>query len=484
MESRREENKNFTMARTIAEAVGRLGGRTFFVGGYVRDRLMAERGIIPEPYEKENMDINIDIDIEIHGILPEQLEQILDDLGGYTEMGKSFGIYGLKGCSLDIAMPRKETATGRGHRDFQVYVDPFLGPAKAARRRDFTVNAMMEDVLTGEIVDPYGGQQDLESVILRHVDSSSFTEDPLRVLRAAQFAARFDFTVAPETVELCKTMDLMALPSERVFGELEKALLKADRPSVFFQVLREMGQLSDWFPELLALIGVAQSPVHHPEGDVWNHTMLVLDQAARLRHGAKYAGSALSPSWALGFMLAALCHDLGKAVTTAAGEDGRIHALGHETKGIEIAQEFMGRITGNKKLTAYVKNMVLLHMKPNMLAGAGSKEKSTNKMYDQSKDPEGLLLLARADNLGRTGAVINEAYETFLYDRLCRYREIMARPYVKGEDLVKVGMKPGPAFKECLAYAHKLRLAGIPKEEALRQTMAYGASGFCQKKKR
>ena len=492
------ENRNFIMAHTIAEAVARLGGRTFFVGGYVRDRIMAEETArqtgaeaaagseLDGTTEYKHMDkeSGIDIDIEIHGILPEQLEQILDDLGGRTEMGKSFGIYGLKGCSLDIAMPRKETATGRGHRDFQVYVDPFLGPAKAARRRDFTVNAMMEDVLTGEVVDPYGGQQDLESGILRHVDSSSFIEDPLRVLRGAQFAARFDFTVATETVELCRTMDLTALPSERVFGELEKALLKAARPSVFFQVLREMDQLSDWFPELSALMGVEQSPVHHPEGDVWNHTMMVLDQAAKLRDGAKYAGSALSSSSALGFMLAALCHDLGKAVTTAAGEDGRIHALGHETKGIEIAEGFMGRITGNRKLTAYVKNMIWLHMKPNMLAGAMSKEKSTNKMFDQSQDPEGLLLLARADNLGRTDAVINEAYETFLYDRLCRYREIMDRPFVKGEDLVKEGMKPGPAFKECLAYAHKLRLAGIPKEEALRQTMAYGASGFCQKKKR
>ena len=487
------ENKDFIMARAIAEAVGTLGGRTFFVGGYVRDRRMAERkagqtGAAAEAGADaagttENKIVNKDIDIEIHGVRQERLEQILDDLGGHTEMGKSFGIYGLKGCSLDIAMPRKETATGWGHRDFQVYVDPFLGPAKAARRRDFTVNAMMEDVLTGEIVDPYGGQQDLESGILRHVDSSSFIEDPLRVLRGAQFAARFGFRVAPETVELCRTMDLLALPPERIFGELEKALLKADRPSVFFQVLREMDQLSDWFPEISALMGVEQSPVHHPEGDVWNHTMLVLDQTAHLRHGAKYAGSAFSPSSTLGFMLAALCHDLGKAVTTAVGKDGKIHAFQHETEGIGLAENFMERITGNKKLTAYVKNMVRLHMKPNMAAGARSKQKSTNKMFDQSADPEGLLLLARADNLGRTGAVINEEYEAFLYERLCWYREIMARPFVKGEDLVKAGMKPGPAFSEILDYAHKLRLAGIPKDEALRQTLAFGASGFCQKKK-
>lgn len=499
------KNKDFTMARTIAEEVRKLGGRTFFVGGYVRDQLLAEQkagteaaqedgpeaaqkaGTVTEA-ERNNMAAatdrgtdtdmaaapDIDIDIEVHGILPEQLRQILDELGGRTEIGRSFGIYGLKGCALDIAMPRKETATGRGHRDFEVYVDPYLGPARAARRRDFTVNAMMEDVLTGEIVDPYGGQQDLKNSVLRHVDSHSFAEDPLRVLRGAQFAARFGFSIAPETVELCSAMDLTVLPPERIFGELEKALLKAGRPSVFFQSLREMKQLDTWFPELAALIGVEQSPVHHPEGDVWNHTMLVTDQAALLRHGAKYAGAALSPSSDIGFMLAALCHDLGKAVTTGAGEDGRIHAFGHETEGIRIAETFMKRITGNKRLTAYVTNMVRLHMKPNTVAGARSKEKSTSRMFDQSADPEGLLLLARVDNLGRAGAVINEDYENFLYDRLCRYREVMSRPFVRGEDLMKAGMKPGPEFSEMLAYAHKLRLAGIPKEEALRQTLALG----------
>ena len=253
---------------------------------------------------------------------------------------------------------------------------------------------------------------------------------------------------------------------------------------MFFQVLREMDQLADWFAEIGDLIGVEQSPVHHPEGDVWNHTMLVLDQAARLRSGAKYAASVLSPSSAAGFMLAALCHDLGKAVTTAIGNDGRIHAFQHETRGIGIAETFLKRITGNKKLTAYVKNMVWLHMKPNMAAGAGSKKKSTSRMFDQSADPEGLLLLARADHLGRTGAVINEEYEAFLYARLCWYREVMDRPFVRGEDLIRAGMKPGAEFSEMLAYAHKLRLAGIPKEEALRETIACGRKGFCQKKKK
>ena len=182
------KNKNLMMAEKIAASVSEAGGSTYYVGGYVRDKLL---GID-----------NKDSDIEIHGISPETLADILDSLGKRTEMGASFGIYGLRGYDLDIAMPRKEEATGRGHKDFAVYVDPYLGTYKAALRRDFTMNALMQDVLTGKVVDHFGGVADLHKGVLRHVNSKTFVEDPLRVLRAAQFAARFDFTLAPETVNL------------------------------------------------------------------------------------------------------------------------------------------------------------------------------------------------------------------------------------------------------------------------------------------
>lgn len=457
------KDKDFFMARRVAEAVDAAGGRTFYVGGFVRDRLLGQ--------------VNTDIDIEVHGIEPAALETILDSLGGCTTMGASFGIYGLAGSGLDIAMPRREEATGRGHRDFQVYVDPFLGTEKAARRRDFTMNAMMEDVLTGEIVDHFGGRDDLRTGVLRHVDSDTFGDDPLRVLRAAQFAARFDLRIDAETVEICRNMDLTTLASERIMGELEKALLKADRPSVFFETLREMNQLKDWFPELEALIGIEQSPVHHPEGDVWNHTMLVLDQAAALRGGAAYpypdGRGTLTPESELAFMLSALCHDLGKAVTTETGEDGRIHALGHELAGVEIADRFIKRLTANRKLRQYVENMTELHMKPNILAGAKAKVKSTNKLFDESADPEGLILLARADYTGRQEREPNAEYEEYLWQRLAEYRRMMELPYVQGEDLIAAGLKPGPGFSEVLAYAYKLRLAGVEKESALKQTLAF-----------
>ena len=443
------QDQNRQMAQRIAGMVARQGGRVFYVGGLVRDKLLGRE--------------NKDVDIEVHGVTPEALEGILDSLGERTQMGASFGVYGLKHYDLDIAMPRREQATGSGHRDFAVFVDPFLGTQKAAQRRDFTMNALMEDVLTGEIVDHFGGQEDLTRGIVRHVNDVTFAEDPLRVLRAAQFAARFGFSVAEETISLCARMDLTALAGERILGELEKALLKAPRPSVFFEVLRQMGQLGCWFPEVEALIGIPQEPQFHPEGDVWNHTMLVLDQAAKLREQAKEP---------LGLMLAALCHDLGKQMAIQ-NDHGRIRALGHEEAGLPLTEAFLSRITQEKKLHRYVANMVELHMRPNIMAAQRSSRKSFCKLFDRSLCPEDLILLAKADALGR---LIRQDYtptEVYLQEKLNAFHEIMSRPYVQGADLIAAGFAPGKDFSEALAYAHKMRLAGVKKEDALRQTAAY-----------
>ncbi|MBQ1907091.1 MAG: tRNA nucleotidyltransferase, partial [Firmicutes bacterium] len=251
-----------SLAAEIASRVSERGGRAYYVGGFVRDAVLGIE--------------NKDIDIEVHGIEPADLFSLLSELGEPLSYGSSFGIYSVKGSGIDVALPRTERATGRGHRDFEVFCDPYLGPEKAARRRDFTMNALMKDVLSGEILDFFGGMEDIRRGIIRHVDDRSFAEDPLRVLRAAQFAARFGFKVAPETVRLCSRMDLTALSRERVEGEMRKALEKAEKPSVFFEFLRETGQLGFWFPELEALIGVEQDPRFHPEGDVWVHSMEVL----------------------------------------------------------------------------------------------------------------------------------------------------------------------------------------------------------------
>ena len=441
--------KDLLTAEKVARLAEAAGGRAYYVGGFVRDGLLGIE--------------NKDVDVEVHGVAAGRLFELLKEIGEPLSYGSEFGIYSLKGSRVDVALPRSERATGRGHRDFEVFTDPFLGTEKAAKRRDFTVNAMMRDILSGELIDHFGGLDDLAAGVLRHVDDDSFSEDPLRVLRAAQFAARFGFSIAPETVSLCRSMDVSALSRERVEEELRKALLKADKPSVFFESLAEMEQLDCWFPEILALRGVEQDPRFHPEGDVWVHTMQVLDRAAELREktSAPYA-----------FMLLALLHDIGKPAVTQI-IDGRIHAYGHESAGLEAAEAFLGRITGDRSVKSYVINMIPLHMKPNMEAFSRASVKSTNRMFDAAAAPEDLIYFAIADRPVMSGDVPFTGDTGFLFERLKIYEDTMARPFVSGKDLLELGFEPGEYFSEALAYAHKLRLAGIEKESALKQTAAY-----------
>ena len=418
------------IAKQIAKYVNEAGGRTFYVGGFVRDKIMGiDSG---------------DVDIEVHGIEPDQLFAILSKVGEPLSFGKSFGVYSLKGENIDIAMPRTERAIGSGHKDFEVDVDPHIGTLKAAKRRDFTINALMQDVLTGEIIDHFGGLRDMEDHIIRHVDDDSFGEDPLRVLRGAQFAARFDFAIADETVEICKTIDLGTLSRERIEGEMKKALLKADKPSIFFESLRKMNQLDVWFPELKQLIGLIQDPIYHPEGDVWVHTMEVIDRAAKYREDASEPYS---------FMLLCLTHDFGKM--------------------LPIIETFLKRLTGEKDVIEYVLNMVPLHMRPNVAAYSKPSLKSTNKLFDAAVAPKDLIYFAATDRPLFAGTESFSGDMDFLFERLRKYEETMAKPYVMGRDLIEAGLKPGEDFGEILAHAHKLRLAGIDKDSALKQTLAY-----------
>ena len=442
------------MAERLAKEVKKHGGTAYYVGGYVRDYLL-------------NLE-NKDIDIEIHGVEVSVLKEILDSLGERISMGESFGIFGLRGYGVDVALPRKEKAVGKGHRDFETFTDPMIGTYGAAKRRDFTINALMMDVLTGEIIDHFGGREDLEKRILRHVSTETFPEDALRVLRGAQFAARFHCTFAPETVVLCKTMSLSDLSHERVWEELRKALLKADKPSSFFRSLREMNQLKTWFPEVEKLIGVKQNPVYHAEGDVFSHTMMVLDEAA------KYRDEASDP---FGFMLTALCHDFGKTICTEVIK-GKICSYNHETKGLPLVECFLKRLTNESKRIEYVLNLTEFHMRPNALASFGSSEKATNKMFDSVFCARDLVYFAKSDHFGRITSAENSFHEEFLWERLHIYEDLMKKPCVMGRDLTEAGLKPGPYFSELLEYAHKLHLAGMEKNEALKQTVAYARKKF------
>ena len=438
--------KDIIIAREVAQKVSDAGGRAYFVGGFVRDEILGTE--------------NKDIDIEVHGIGAHKLREILSASGDILEMGEAFGIFSLKGTDIDVAMPRSERATGRGHRDFDVSVDPYIGTKKAAERRDFTVNSLMKDVLTGEIIDHFGGLKDIENKVLRHVNDVTFPEDPLRVLRLAQFSARFGFTPAEETVSICRKTDVSALSPERVEGELKKALLKSDKPSVFFEVLNTTDALDFFFPEIKALRGIAQNPLYHPEGDVWVHTMQVLDRAVKYRNAV---------SEPFPFMLSALFHDLGKIKATQV-INGVIHAYNHEALGLPIVKAALSRFTKENAVIEYVLNMTKYHMKPGIMARAGSSQKSFNKLFDESISPSDLICLSLSDE-GKEDSAVKE----LLSEKLTVFEKIMSRPFVQGRDLIEAGLTPGRDFSEILAYAHKLRLAGIEKESALRQTLSYAA---------
>ena len=249
---------------------------------------------------------------------------------------------------------------------------------------------------------------------------------------------------------------------EQIEMSLRTILLDTDQPSLFFQALRKSDTLDRWFGELKDLIGVQQNPVYHAEGDVWNHTMMVLDQGAKLRERA---------SDPYGFMLAALTHDFGKAVCTEE-KNGVLHAYRHEILGLPIAKRCLKRLDIAPERIAYVLNLVELHMKPNTMAKANSKERSTTRLFDDAIDPDGLLCIALADDRGRITSTPGTGTEAFLNERLALYRELMARPHVTERDLADAEL-PSQQFPTLLEFAHKLRLAGVDKENALKQTLGH-----------
>ncbi|HEX9960145.1 MAG TPA: HDIG domain-containing protein, partial [Pyrinomonadaceae bacterium] len=329
----------------LAEIIEASGGRAMLVGGCVRDELM---GVEPK-----------DWDVEVYGVEPSKLREILDSFGRVDAVGEAFTVYKI-GQDLDVAIPRRERKVGRGHKGFVIEGDPRMTFAEAAKRRDFTINAILKDALTGEIIDAYGGRKDIENKILRVVSKETFAEDSLRVLRGAQFAARFEFEIDAETIEICRKIDLTDLPKERVWGELEKILLQAEKPSVGLKRLYDLNAVEQLFPELKSLVGVPQQPEWHPEGDVDVHTLMVADEARKLIDDLPYAKK-------VAVMLGALCHDFGKPPTTKFF-DGKWRSHGHDEAGVEPTLSFLDKL-GIFTLDGYdvrgqVVQLVRYHLKP------------------------------------------------------------------------------------------------------------------------
>jgi tRNA nucleotidyltransferase (CCA-adding enzyme) len=430
-------------AQEIAKRVQAEQGRVFIVGGWVRDRLLA----LP----------NKDVDLEVYGIPIDRLERLLESVGSVNTVGESFTVYKVEG--VDVSVPRRESKIGRGHRAFHVTGDPFMSEAEAARRRDFTINAMLMDPLTEEIIDPYNGREDLlQHKILRAVDPDTFVEDSLRVLRGVQFAARFGLEMDAATKDLCRNIALDDLPAERIWGEIEKLLLLARRPSIGFALALDLGVIDQLFPELKALVGCPQEPEWHPEGDVWVHTLMVIDEARTRIDG-------LERPQQIAIMLGAVVHDVGKPPTTAF-IDGRIRSIDHEQAGVAPATALLDRLNvhsiGGFDVRHQVLGMVAHHLKPHSFSKA--REPVGDGAYRrlaQKVDLELLARLALSDCHGRTGGFDCSAIDAFLARaRALGVEHAAPEPIVKGRHLIELGVRPGPRMGEILKHVYEQQLDG------------------------
>jgi len=434
-------------------------GRPRIVGGAVRDWLL---GLEAK-----------DLDIEVGGASFEDLLRVLGPKGSTDVVGRSFGVIKLRlpsGTEYDIALPRRESKTGAGHRGFKVDPDPLLSDAEAAARRDFTINAIAWDPLDGRLIDPHGGETDLRARRLRHT-GPAFVEDPLRVLRAMQFAARFDLTLAPETADLCRSIapTFAELPVERVWHEWEKWAEKSATPSRGLRVLAETGWLAH-FPEIASLAGCPQDPEWHPEGDVFTHTGHCCDALARDPEWL-----AASPRRRRLLMFAVLLHDVGKPACTRQEEkNGRLRwtSPGHEPAGVAPAESFLARIGAPHDHAPAVTPLVANHMVhhhggPDGL-GANALRRLARRLHPATladlaavmrADARGRPPLSGADSLPLIERLLSRAAELALSDAA-------PRPILLGRHLIAAGMKPGPEFKRLLDAAFEAQLDGAFADES------------------
>jgi tRNA nucleotidyltransferase (CCA-adding enzyme) len=441
--------------RAIAETIRGAGGRALVVGGWTRDRLMHRP--------------SKDVDVEVFGVAQEQLPLLLHTIGRIEPVGQAFPVYkviGGDGFDIDVALPRRESKQGRGHKAFRVEGDPSMTLVEAARRRDFTINAIAWDPLTEEYEDPVGGRADLERRVLRAVDLTTFGDDSLRVLRALQFSARFEFTLDEETADVCRKIPLDDLPAERIWGEIEKLLLHAHRPSIGLALGLELGTIDALFPELKALVACPQEPEWHPEGDVWTHTLMVVDQARALN-------SDLDRRRLITVMLGALAHDLGKPPTTRM-IDGRIRSLDHEQAGVAPATRLLDRLNVHSidgfPVREQVLGLVAHHLKPGMFFKAGNVSDGAFRRLAAKVDMELLARVARADCLGRTGTFDCSAMDWFIdRARALGVQEHSPAPLLLGRHVLALGVAPGPRVGEILSAVYEQQLDGdvITLEDAI-----------------
>lgn len=432
----------------ILKDLQKIGATPILVGGSVRDYFL-------------NIPIK-DYDIEIFGINSlEIIQNCLQKYGSVKLVGKSFGVLTLRvnEYDFDFALPRTEKKVGNTHQDFEIITNANLSFKEAALRRDFTINAIGYNFSTKEFLDPFDGIKDLKNRTIKHIDDKTFIEDSLRVYRAVGFASRFDFKIEEKTKELCKQIvfknELEYLPKERIYEEFKKLFLKSSKPSIAFELMRELGVLK-YFSELELLINCIQEPEYHPEGDVWIHTMMCLDEMARILKEEKIEDEYRK----LYLFYGILCHDFGKPFCTK-GINGKITSFKHESLGIEPTISFLSKLTNEKKFIEIVCSLVKNHLTPFQLYLAESSLKAIKRL-SLKVNIEDLCFVCLADCLGRT--ILDKekcskatSWLLFKAKELDIHNEPI-KPMIQGRDLIKLGFKPSNKFKEILEFAFDLQL--------------------------
>ena len=423
-------------------------GRAFLVGGCVRDWLLGA--------------VNKDFDIEVFGCGYQQLAEALAGWGRTDLVGRSFGVVKLttrSGPTFDFSIPRRDSKVAPGHKGFEVSFDAGIAPRDAAARRDFTINALMFDLRRGEVLDFFGGQNDLRERVLRHT-SEAFVEDPLRVLRGMQFAARFGLRPAPETIELCRRIkgSYPELAVERVREEWFKWAARSTLPSAGLRFLEASAWL-EHFPEINALRGVPQDAEWHPEGDVFTHTCHCLDALVTL------------PAWQRAdhetrvvYALAVLAHDFGKATTThEALRDGRTRIVspGHEEAGGPLAGSFLERINAPLAVRQRVLPLVTNHLAHLQTITDRAVRRLARRL--EPENIEGLVVIITADQFGRPPKpreVSDGLRELEARAQSLQLESSAPKPIVMGRHLIELGFAPGKSFGEILDGAFEAQLEG------------------------
>lgn len=433
----------------VLAVIRSAGGRPMLVGGFVRDLIMDQAAA------------SKDIDVEVYGLTFAALTEALGRAGRVDEVGKSYGVLKIRAgdTDLDVNVPRRERKIGTGHRGFDITPDMSLDYREASARRDFTMNAILLDPEAGTVIDCHGGVDDIAAGVLRHT-SAAFAEDPLRVLRAVQFAARYGFRLAPETADLCRQLagSYAELPVERVWCEVEKIGTRGKNITAALTALAATGWESH-FPQLAALHGVEQDPEWHPEGDVHVHSGLAADQAARL---ADETGLTGADRFAV--VMAALVHDFGK-VTHTQRTAGRITSHGHAAAGVEPAGALLRGTGCSEGLISRITPLVKEHMCCMDRPTKPAVRRLARRLVPATMAE--LAIVCGADRAGRGDPDAGNPAAAWLeMGRGLSVEERPAKGLLTGDHLIAAGMKPGPAFRPLLADALAAQDAGEFEDEA------------------